>query len=130
MKIPRTYSQQVRIAALAVILPMLTAAGLRAGEIHTAAAAGDLNKVKALLDADPNLLESKNKEGETPLIKACIGAPPDNISQITTANFLIGKGANVNARGLSGRTPLIVSNDEMNARTINLARHLPARSCP
>jgi ankyrin repeat protein len=97
MKIPRTYRQRVRFTPLLFVVPMLMAAtGLRAGEIHDAAAAGDLSKVRALLDRDPALLESKGKDGETPLIKACMGVPDDN-TQVATARFLIDKGANVNA---------------------------------
>jgi ankyrin repeat protein len=78
----------------------LFATGLWAGEIHDAAAAGDLNKVKALLEADPALLESKDNDGNTPLIKAC------GTLQVAVANYLIAKGANVNAKGMVRGTPL------------------------
>jgi len=80
-------------------------------EIHDAAAAGDLNKVKALLEADPTLLESKddrdqgNLKDNTPLISACWG-PGSNNWQATVASFLVDKGANVNAQNKSGATPL------------------------
>lgn len=74
----------------------IAAAGLPAAEIHDAAAAGDLVKVKALLEADPTLLESKADYGETPLISAC------SKTQIAVADFLIDKGANVNARNIYG----------------------------
>jgi ankyrin repeat protein len=82
--------------ALAIVGMGFLAAGLRAGEIHDAAAAGDLNKVKALLEADPKLLESKTAYGETPLMSACLK------TQIAVADFLIDKGANVNARNVYG----------------------------
>jgi ankyrin repeat protein len=84
---------------------------LWAGEIHDAAAAGDLIKVKALLEADPTLLESKddrtqgNLKDNTPLISACWG-PGSNNWQATVANYLIDKGANVNAKNEIGATPL------------------------
>jgi ankyrin repeat protein len=81
-------------------------------EIHDAAAAGDLNKVKALLEADPTLLESKDDRlsylGNTPLISACWG-PPSNIPQVAVANFLIDKGANIHARNDRKATPLYFS---------------------
>ena len=94
-----------------VFLLSLRTADLRAGEIHDAAAAGDLNRVRALLDADPTLLESKddrdqgNLKGNTPLIAACWGPGSDHW-QATVANLLIDKGANINARNSSGATPL------------------------
>jgi ankyrin repeat protein len=72
-----------------------------AAEIHTAAAIGDLNKVRALLEADPTLLESKVGElGFTPLHSACLA------KQTAVANYLIDKGANVNARDYFQMTPL------------------------
>ncbi len=102
-------SQRARITALVFIVPMLIAADLRAGEIHDAAAAGDLNKVRALIEADPTLLESKDVRlpysGNTPLISACWG-PPANIPQVAVANYLIDKGASINARNTSGGSPL------------------------
>ena len=91
----------------AVCLTMLVATtGLRAGEIHDAAVAGDLDKVKKLLEADPNLLELKNEYGYTPLMVACHGEEANRIAQIEVANYLIVKGANVNAKGRYGVTPL------------------------
>jgi len=95
----RSSIHRVCIAATVFLSLPLTAPSLRAGEIHDAAAAGDLAKVKALLEADPTLLESKddrdrdNLKGNTPLISACWG-PGSSTWQATTANFLIDKGAN------------------------------------
>ena len=37
------------------------------GEIHEAAKGGDLEKVKALLKANPDLVSSKDQAGATPL---------------------------------------------------------------
>lgn len=105
MKNLQRLARRARITALVFILPMLVAAGLRAGEIHTAAAAGDLNKVRALVEADPKLLESEDTDGNTPLIGACWGSPA-NIPQVAVANYLIDKGANINARNKSGGSPL------------------------
>jgi ankyrin repeat protein len=87
------FSQQVRPMALVFIASILIAAGLRAGEIHDAAVAGDLNKVCTLLESDPTLLESRDHQGNTPLISTCINR------QVAVANFLLDKGADVNARG-------------------------------
>ena len=91
-----------RVVFLTVVLAgtSLTATGLQVDEIHDAAAAGDLNKVKALLDADPSLLESKDNDGRTPLNKAC------EKKQAAVANFLIDKGADVKTTDKFGFTPL------------------------
>lgn len=101
------------ILTLFIVIP-----GLRAGEIHNAAASGDLNKVKALLEADLTLLESKDKDGNTPLISACWG-PPSNTPQIEVADFLIDKGANIHARNNNGATPLYFA-----CKNLELAQHL------
>lgn len=82
-----------------LIVSMLTAAGLWAGEIHTAAAAGDLNKVRALVEADPTLLESKDG-GSTPLLTACAA------QRVEVANFLLDRGADVKVKDRFQMTPL------------------------
>jgi ankyrin repeat protein len=88
------------IISIVCLFELLIAAELRAGDIHSAVAAGDLNKVKSLLEADSTLLESKDGDGNTPLNVAC-GA-----FQVTAAHFLIDMGANVNARNNYGLTTL------------------------
>jgi ankyrin repeat protein len=89
---------------------------LHAGEIHDAAAAGDLDKVKALLEADPTLLESKDTRsqflGNTPLISAC-WAPPTLSTQVEVANFLINMGANIHAKNDRGATPFYFASGNM-----------------
>ena len=85
---------------LATCLPFLAAGDMHVGEIHDAVTAGDLEKVKALIEADPTLLESKDNNGNTPLMMAC------KTLQVEAANYLIDKGANVNAIGRVGVTPL------------------------
>ena len=47
----------MRSGFLACLCLCLTATGLRAGKIHDAAAAGDLDEVRALLAADPTQSE-------------------------------------------------------------------------
>jgi ankyrin repeat protein len=42
------------------------------GEIHDAALRGDLEKVQALLKADPALVSSKDDSGRTPLHAAAV----------------------------------------------------------
>jgi ankyrin repeat protein/predicted methyltransferase len=80
-----------------------TPSGPRTSEIHEATAAGDLSKVRALVESDATLLESKDESGQTPLHRACLS------KQVAVANFLIDKGANVSARDNEGMTPLHVA---------------------
>ena len=47
------------------------------GEIHDAAKSGDLEKVKALLTGNPNLVFSKDNNGETPLHDAVVTGHKD-----------------------------------------------------
>ena len=63
------------------------------GEIHDAAKSGDLEKVKALLKDKPNLVFSKDKNGDTPLVVAVKFGHKD------MAAFLLAHKANVNAKG-------------------------------
>ena len=72
----------------------------RGDELCEAAAAGDIDTVKALLieDADPN---ARDRElGVTPLSWATL------FNQVKVAEFLIQKGADVNARNRDGGTSL------------------------
>jgi ankyrin repeat protein len=96
----------VRLVAITSVLSLhlsllsLTTTSLHAGEIHDAAATGDLNKVRSLIEADPTLLEARGDMGLTPLHKACF------TGQVAVANFLIAKGADVTARDNFRMTPL------------------------
>ena len=89
-----------KLIAFLCLTVLLSTSGLQAGEIHKAVAAGDLSKVKTLLEADITLLESKDSDGNTPLNLAC-GA-----FQVATAHFLIDMRANVNVRNNYGLTTL------------------------
>jgi len=73
-----------------------------ASSLHQAVIAGDLSTIRSLLEADSTLLESKDQDGNTPLIKAC------QTMQLAAANYLIDKGANVNAKGQKDVTPLLL----------------------
>jgi len=79
------------------------------GEIHVAAQAGDLAKVKALLKANPDLVNGKFNDksayfdGGTPLLyAACFGRKD-------IAEFLLANKADPNAKDNSEVTPLIVA---------------------
>jgi ankyrin repeat protein len=99
----RTWWGERRMRGTVAVIGALVAslaATLQAGEIHDAAAAGDSHKLKALLAADPSLLESKDDNGFTPLAKACF------TKQVVVANLLLDKGANVNVTDYFRMTPL------------------------
>ena len=66
------------------------------GPIHEAARKGDVNKIKALLQADPKLVADIDKNGDTPLHVACLHG------QSAAAQVLIEAGADVNARNSYG----------------------------
>ncbi len=69
------------------------------GEIHSAASRGDVEKVKALLAADPDLVSSKDEHGWTPLYFAAASGHKDVVE------LLIANKADVNALNLNF-TPL------------------------
>jgi hypothetical protein len=85
----------------AVILVALAWSNLAfCGEIHDAAKAGDLEKVKSLLKTSPDLVSSKDNDGATPLHTAAYGG------QLKIAETLVASGANVNATTRDGVAPL------------------------
>lgn len=69
-------------------------------EIHEAAKNGNLEKVKMLLESEPQLADARDSSGKTPLHWACMGVHQDII------NYLVDKGANVNAQDNNRVTPL------------------------
>lgn len=72
---------------------------LLAGAIHDAAAAGDLEKVRSLVQADP-ALANERAMGTTPLHQAARNG------HLKVVEFLVAAGANVNTKDSSGLTPL------------------------
>jgi ankyrin repeat protein len=70
------------------------------GEIHDAASKGDLEKVKALLNGNADLVFSKDEDSHTPLYYAV------NTMRKDMVELLLAKGANVNAKENYGWTPL------------------------
>jgi hypothetical protein len=58
-----------KLIGIVCLILLFTAGCVWAGEIQIAAAAGDLNKVRALLEADSTLLESKRYRKEIDFLK-------------------------------------------------------------
>jgi ankyrin repeat protein len=88
------------------------------GEIHNAAASGDLETIKALLRGNPDLVSSKETNGYhvgyTPLHYA---AADDHAE---TAEFLLLRGADVDAKDKSGMTPLLLSVCDSNLKVAEI----------
>jgi ankyrin repeat protein len=83
-------------------------------EIHSAAWQGDLAKVKALLEDNPNLVSSKEIGGETPLHMTVLNGHWD------VAKLLLTKKADVNARNERGTTPLHLAAQEGSTSMVEL----------
>ncbi|MEZ4869086.1 MAG: sigma-70 family RNA polymerase sigma factor [Caldilineaceae bacterium] len=78
------------------LAPMLVARGATV-DIYAAAGLGDLAKVQALAEAEPDLIQRSGPGGATPLHFATTAA---------VAEYLLAQGADVNAQDDRGRTPL------------------------
>lgn len=73
------------------------------GEIHDAAKSGDLEKVKILLNENPDLVFSKDDDGETPLNWAAANGYK------AVAELLLANKADVNTKNIDGQTPLFAA---------------------
>jgi ankyrin repeat protein len=89
------HSRVVRLAAI-MVLALVSSTFAFCGPIHDAARKGDVKKVKALLQADPTLVSSKDNEGNTPLHLAALHG------ETAVAAALIDAGADVNAKNNYG----------------------------
>src|SRR5436190_4882526 len=82
----------------ALIAACFVAVGM-AGELQDAAARGDLDKVRALVAANPTAISAR-VDGTTALHEATRGG------HVEVVKFLVANGANVNALNFSSLTPL------------------------
>ncbi|UCE24639.1 MAG: ankyrin repeat domain-containing protein [Candidatus Zixiibacteriota bacterium] len=85
---------------IAILTCLLAFGSAIAGEIHDAARQGALETVKALLQNDPSLIESKLDNGKTPLHEATYAG------QTEVAGYLLQQGADVNSLTSSNSVPL------------------------
>ena len=86
---------------LSLVLMLGASFSAHGDEIHKAVIKGNLNRVVALLKDHPDMLESKNNLGLTPLFLAVMH------NQLEIAELLLANDADVNARDGYMRTPLI-----------------------
>ena len=96
---------RIPIFLLTILIIMGLAISAAAGEIHTAAANGDLDQVKSLLAGDATLVsaEDQNATRDLPLHSAA-GA-----GHIEVVRYLVEAGAEVDAGDSDGSTPLHVA---------------------
>jgi len=99
---PYPIPRRTAIMLVALTLSCLTSScGRKVDEIHDAAQIGDLDKVKALLNRNPDLVFSKSGDyGETPLHAAALWGHK------SVAAYLLMHRADVNAKNNYGVTPL------------------------
>jgi|WetSurMetagenome_2_1015567.scaffolds.fasta_scaffold142261_1 ankyrin repeat protein len=88
-----------RLVTLFLIMLVLSIPGF-CGEIHDAARAGDLAKVKALLKTNPDLISNRDQFGRMPLHWAAWDGQQD------VAELLLAKGADVNVKDKDNLTPM------------------------
>ena len=83
-----------------LLVTMVLDRSARCDEIHEAARAGDVAKVKTLLTANPGLANAKDSQGLRPLFWAA------QSGQTAVAELLLANKAEVNAKTDQGLTPL------------------------
>ncbi len=89
--------KKILLLGCGLLLATLT---VEAQDIFEAVRANDPAKVRALVEADPRLIQAEDPDGRTPLHWACRGVHMDILK------YLVGKGADANARDGSRETPL------------------------
>jgi len=97
---------------VATALMLSIAVRANCSEIHDAALAGDLEKVRALLKKNPKSVHEQNEDGETPLHLAW--------SSTQVIKLLLENGADVNARDKDGKTPLDIARQEKLTEIVQL----------
>ncbi len=97
---------------------IMVLAGARAGEIHNAAASGDVDAINRLLDKDPALVNNRDQEllmGLTPLHVAA------KKGQTAAVELLLARGAEADPKwAVNNMTPLIFAAQESHADIVKL----------
>ena len=89
-----------KFSALLLCCLAVYSTALFSQEVFEAVKAGDLAKVKMLVDKDPEIINAKNRDGMT-ILFAAVAYP-----RVEIAEYLISKGADVNVQNEFNTTPL------------------------
>eukprot|EP00939_MAST-03C_sp_MAST-3C-sp1_P004856 g4856.t1 len=76
---------------------------LKCNALHFASKAGDVSSVKLLCDADKSMIQTKNKNGDTPIFWACMGG------HVEVVRYLIERGAKAAEVGRNNVTTLMAA---------------------
>lgn len=87
----------------AALLSLLLLPGCTAPNIWDSAAFGDIEAVEALLDANPELVNARNKNEKTPIFFAI------SMNRADIFELLVARGADIHAADMTGLTPLHVA---------------------
>ncbi len=101
-------------------LAILCLAGCATTSIHEAAGLGDLEKVRALISADPAMVNARKDNGATPLWIAAQNG------HLEVLKMLLDKGANLNVDA-QGLTPLRVAEKRGHTEIAELLRKAGAK---
>jgi len=110
----RTITCFAALGRLALAALLTLGPALWADEIHDAAKQGDLDRVRALVDADPALVAAQDTGGQTPLHWAALS---ENLDLV---RYLLDKGAAVDAKNGRGVTPLVFAMAQRRSRAVGL----------
>ncbi|HWE50573.1 MAG TPA: TonB family protein [Bryobacteraceae bacterium] len=99
-----------------ILLLMVAVIPAICGEIHDAAARGDVERVRVLLQTDPSLISSLDATGQTPLHSAA------GQGRRMVVELLLASKADINAKDNDGRTPFDVATAEGHPLVAQLLR--------
>jgi len=90
----------MRLTLLCVMVVTVSLCAAHAGEIHDAAREGDLDAVRAIVEADPTQLNEQDVRNDAPIHLASIGGHTELVRYLLDAGALIDIGDNENTTAL------------------------------
>ena len=106
------------MAGFLLVAGIVMGCGGAKGNIHEAAIAGDLHKVKKLVAGGVDI----NKQGNKKVTPLHVAAYQGNTRHIALAKWLLANGADLKARDYEGKTPLDVANARGNTEIADVLR--------